>query len=181
MKRHIPYISFEKGESEKKEKEKAEWESKKCIEISTADGNYWVGLSWSEIKVPFELDDIHDIGYAGGGKLARNSSKKTYLGDRTFRAERYYCDNSLDWHKINGLPEANKCFQVNGYTVFSSNGMLWFSRDCQNWKKASLPTREPIQDMIYYQDKYVFYTSYPRTYSYIRKKDLKKKAYISRW
>lgn len=46
--------------------------------------------------------------------------------------------------------------------------MLWFSIDCQNWKKASLPTDEGILGLIYYQGKYVLYTAHPGTYSYMK-------------
>ena len=154
---HISILESRKTEEEEKEKQKkAEHESKKCIEISTDYGDYWVGLSWNEINtVPFALDDISEIGYAGGNWFVKAN-------------EPYYLDCNLNWHKIHD-PVYGKLFQVNGYIVFMHHDVLWFSRDCQNWKKASLPTDDSVIALIYYQDKYVLYTKSRRTYSYMEK------------
>lgn len=157
---HISILESRKTEKEEKEKQKkAERESQKCIEVSTDYGDYWVGLSWNEINtVPFALDDISKIGYAGENWFVMAN-------------EPYYLDCNLNWHKIHDLPLGYvwKLFQVNGYIVFESDGGLWFSRDCQNWKKTSLPTDDGVIALIYYQDKYVLYTASRRTYSYMEK------------
>lgn len=162
---HTSLLERRKAErEEKKEKEKADREALKCREISTDEGKYKVSMSWKEIDdIPFELDSIDKIGYAGGNWFI--------MADK----QPYCLDSNLSWHKINDFPwtYVSDVFQVNGHIVlttgYASNNEMLISTDCQNWKKIALPTDKRVLGILYFQDKYVLYTKKEESYTYTEK------------
>lgn len=158
---HTSIIDRKKAEKVEKEKqEEAEREARKFVNISTAQGEYRVGMSWTKVEdVPFPLDDIDEVGYAGGNWLI-------------MAKEPYYLDNAQKWHKASelSLTSVRKIFQCNEFIILTSySDGTWISKDCKNWKKIELPTDDSILSVVYYKRNYVLFAKERETYTYTEK------------